>query len=189
VYQLEDRNASAAKAATWPGMRSAARQLGYASLQDYERDLQALLEPLMAMSTFCLTPPGDTPKRRGLIDAWSMGCVPVVFQEASRDLELFLLPEEGRNMSVLLAPEALLEGKDDELTAHLQAAAPPHKVRRMQAAALAKLTSLTWAYSDLHKKDHVKVGPDAWDMLLYQLEQRTSYHKARRGAGSVHMFG
>ena len=176
-YRLEDRNGSAADAAAWPGVPAAVRQLGYASVHDFEVDARNLVEPIMALSTFCLTPPGDTPKRRGLIDAWTMGCVPVVFQEESRDLGLFLTPDEARNMSVKLDAKVVLDGKAGELSAALEAAAPPAEVARMRAAALATVTRLHWAYSDLGEEDHAKVGPDAWDVLLYQLNER----KTRKG--------
>lgn len=180
VFDMADFNASAAAAADWPGVAGAASQLGYASAEAYAAEARSFVEPIMALSTFCLTPPGDTPKRRGLIDAWAMGCIPVIFIEASRDLELFLLPEESRSMSVLLAPEALLEGADGELTRQLEAAADAASVRSMQAAAAERMTQLHWAYSDLYEADHASVGPDAWDVLLVGLKGRRSAAMRRR---------
>jgi hypothetical protein len=124
------------------------------------------------MSSVCLqTPPGDTPKRRGLIDAWMMGCIPVVFDERSRNIPLFLTPFEASYMSVLLPADDLLEGGTATLTAHLEAIAEAD-LQRMRAAALVKVTSLHWAYSDLGEDDHEQVGPDAWDSVLYYLMQR-----------------
>lgn len=40
-------------------------------------------EALAFLSTFCLTPPGDTVSRKGLFDAILMGCIPVVFYEGT----------------------------------------------------------------------------------------------------------
>merc|ERR1711953_1608408 len=36
-------------------------------------------QQLMANSTFCLEPPGDSPTRKGFFDALLVGCVPVIF--------------------------------------------------------------------------------------------------------------
>lgn len=41
---------------------------------------------LYATSTFCLQPPGDTIPRSGIVDALSVGCVPVLFHPAQRRL-------------------------------------------------------------------------------------------------------
>lgn len=41
---------------------------------------------LYATSTFCLQPPGDTIPRAGIVDALSVGCVPVLFHPAQQRL-------------------------------------------------------------------------------------------------------
>lgn len=171
VYDVYDKYASAAAAIAWPGAQSAAHSLGYTSLGELHAELRSSVEPLMALSTFCLTPPGDTPKRRGLIGAWMMGCIPVVFNEHSRELGLFLTQEESSNMSVLIDQTHFMSAESDDLTALLDAAAPPARRAEMRRAMLEKVTSLHWAYSDLGEADHAEVGPDAWDVLLHGLHQ------------------
>ena len=41
---------------------------------------------LYARSTFCLQPPGDTIVRTGIVDALSVGCIPVLFHPAQAAL-------------------------------------------------------------------------------------------------------
>ena len=41
---------------------------------------------LYAKSRFCLTPPGDTIPRQGIVDAITVGCVPVFFHRQQQDL-------------------------------------------------------------------------------------------------------
>jgi len=41
---------------------------------------------LYASSTFCLQPPGDTLARSGIVDAISLGCIPVLFHPAQLEL-------------------------------------------------------------------------------------------------------
>jgi hypothetical protein len=40
---------------------------------------------LYANATFCLMPPGDSPYRLAIIDALTMGCIPVAFHRAQTE--------------------------------------------------------------------------------------------------------
>jgi hypothetical protein len=74
MYRLEDHVESATRFAAWPGVAEAAATLGYKPEQ-LMFEAARYPEVVYMLSTFCLTPPGDTPKRRGFIDALLMGCV------------------------------------------------------------------------------------------------------------------
>ena len=78
MFHLEDRACSIGQLMRHGGVRRAALQLGYPSLDFFLEDVRRYVEAAYLLATFCLTPPGDTPKRRGLHDAWQMGCVSVV---------------------------------------------------------------------------------------------------------------
>ena len=62
-YDLEDPHGSAAALASVPGVADAAAALGYSSLRAFESDAAKYYEIVPLLSTFCLTPPGDTPAR------------------------------------------------------------------------------------------------------------------------------
>jgi hypothetical protein len=72
-YRLEDRACSMGRLAMKAGVRLAVASLGYPSLDHFLDDARRYVEATYLLSTFCLTPPGDTPKRRGFIDALLMG--------------------------------------------------------------------------------------------------------------------
>lgn len=57
----------------------------------------------LLQATFCLQPPGDTPSRKGLVDAIALGCVPVLFVPAQARLWPWHV---GRweELSVMLSP-------------------------------------------------------------------------------------
>ena len=57
-----------------------ARAVGYRAAGDLAKDAEGHIEPLYLLSTFCLTPSGDTPKRRGFFDAIQMGCAFVAWR-------------------------------------------------------------------------------------------------------------
>ena len=175
VYRLEDRAASAAALASLPNVAAAVAQLGYKSLEAYQQDAESHIEAVYALSTFCLTPPGDTPKRKGIHDAWNMGCIPVVFDEHSRELPLFLSADESAASTVLMSAEELIDLGDNArsgLTAQLQALAPD--LASKWQAVTAQVTKLQFSYSDLGEEDHAVVGPDALDMLLHGLASLAS---------------
>ena len=62
-YDLEDPHGSAAALTSVPGVANAAAALGYSSLHAFEADSAKYYEIVPLLSTFCLTPPGDTPAR------------------------------------------------------------------------------------------------------------------------------
>ena len=49
------------------------------------RDARSAVE-LYAQSVFCLQPPGDTLPRTGIVDAISVGCIPVIFHPGQAQL-------------------------------------------------------------------------------------------------------
>ena len=57
---------------------------------------------LYARSTFCLQPGGDSPSRKGVLDAVTLGCIPVFFQPAAAALWPWHWGAWGRNASVVL---------------------------------------------------------------------------------------
>jgi hypothetical protein len=73
-YHLEDRVGSVDALARMPGVQAAVSRLGYQSFDAFRHDARQYVEAVNLLATFCLMPPGDTPKRRGFIDAVVMGC-------------------------------------------------------------------------------------------------------------------
>jgi hypothetical protein len=74
-YRLEDRPGSLQHLRNMPGVPEATRALGYADFADFSKDARPVIEASYLLSTFCLTPPGDSPKRKGFYDAFVFGCV------------------------------------------------------------------------------------------------------------------
>eukprot|EP00419_Tripos_fusus_P054892 CAMPEP_0172808808 /NCGR_PEP_ID=MMETSP1075-20121228/7898_1 /TAXON_ID=2916 /ORGANISM="Ceratium fusus, Strain PA161109" /LENGTH=512 /DNA_ID=CAMNT_0013647993 /DNA_START=51 /DNA_END=1589 /DNA_ORIENTATION=- len=97
------------------------------SAATYER-----LVSLMLNATFCLEPNGDTPSRKGIIDAIVFGCIPVLFLPAQLKLWPWHLPDWS-TFSVLLDPHS------DNAVTQLRKI-PPAKVAllRQQVARLAR---------------------------------------------------
>lgn len=83
-FDLSRRNTSAAALAALPAAAAAAEQLGLLHRGGLAHAVQAAHELVPLLSDFCLTPPGDTPTRRGFIESLLLGCVPVLFHELSR---------------------------------------------------------------------------------------------------------
>ena len=107
-----------------------------------------------------------------------MGCIPVVFMEASRTSTIFLPDSEMHNATVLLDESALddADGPEGWMT---QLRALDAHVPAMRAAGLAAATRLHYAFDDLAEDDHAAVGPDALDMMLYAVAaQRRGWPKA-----------
>ena len=170
-FRLDAREDSTNEIAAWPGMTAAANALGWDLTregQQFWTDMHEHIDAIGIFSTFCLTPPGDTPKRKGLIDAWNLGCIPIIFDVRTRELPLFLTPEEGASMTVFIEPDAFhAMTEPGDLAKHLEAMNVD--VLAMQRTILSKVTRLHWAYSDLGEEDHAAVGPDAFDIVLRQL--------------------
>eukprot|EP00929_Paragymnodinium_shiwhaense_P097481 TRINITY_DN59146_c0_g1_i1.p1 TRINITY_DN59146_c0_g1~~TRINITY_DN59146_c0_g1_i1.p1 ORF type:complete len:924 (+),score=142.76 TRINITY_DN59146_c0_g1_i1:71-2842(+) len=57
------------------------RNIGRSNLRQPEKLAAAMLE-----STFCFEPPGDTPSRKGIVDAVSLGCIPIFTAPEQRRL-------------------------------------------------------------------------------------------------------
>jgi Exostosin family len=174
-YELSRRMESAHELSAWPGVEAAARDLGYGSMAQYGRDARFYIEAVYAVSTFCLMPPGDTPKRRGFVDAMMMGCIPVCFMESSRAYPWYLSDEELAATTVLI-PYEQFRRNWTMLHDHLRSLLP--QVPSMQAAIARHVTSLQYSYSEMGPEDHVLVGPDAVDVFLHRMVEQNA--EARR---------
>jgi Exostosin family len=165
-YDLHDRGRLRQCLETRPGMADLAQDLGYAQLADYLSDAMYYLEAIYMASDFCLTPPGDTPKRRGFLDAIFSLCIPVVFTEHTREYPWFLSNEDLAAATVLIDKQEFLANNTvmSQTLRDLRPAVP-----RMRAALARVVTSLQWAYADLGEEDHKAVGPDAWDIAMYRM--------------------
>ena len=73
-YRLEDRPTSLQALGAMPGVRATVSGLGYDSFADFAFEARKAIEAANALAAFCLTPPGDTPKRKGFYDAIMFGC-------------------------------------------------------------------------------------------------------------------
>jgi len=57
----------------------------------------------MLQATFCFEPPGDTPSRKGIVDAVALGCIPIFTAPEQRLLwPWHVSKEEWKSASVLL---------------------------------------------------------------------------------------
>ena len=124
----------------------------------------------MLLSHFCLTPPGDTPKRRGFVEALLLGCVPVVFADATRaSLPGYLSRELLERTTVLMSPDVLRAG--GAAVADALAARLPH-APVMRAAMADIATTLQWSYGEPTAAEAAEVGPDALDVALVRVLER-----------------
>lgn len=170
TYEVEDRAGSAARLAAAPGVAAAAAELGYASLPALEADAAEHFEVLYSLTTFCLTPPGDTATRRGFFDALLFGCIPVVFAEASRQWPWFLPPRVLPNVTALVPrDDALAMRSGAELEALLAREYDSARTAAMRAVMSQHATSLQYSVGDHGSSDAAAVGPDAADVLLWGL--------------------
>lgn len=72
----------------------------------------------LLQSTFCAQPPGDTPSRKGIIDAIVFGCVPVVFVEEQMALwRAHFTREEFASFAVLVPERYILGSQEPEISA------------------------------------------------------------------------
>jgi hypothetical protein len=169
-YDLSNTTASAKALVRMAGVPEAVAAAGYPSLAVFAAEAEHTYEVVAFMSTFCLTPPGDTPTRRGFVEALLMGCIPVVFDERTRSsMPWYLSEAQLAQTTVLLDADSL--GRDmSELEVRLQALWPQVPAMRLAIAAIA--TSLQYAYADPSEKEHSEVGPDALDVALYRMTSR-----------------
>ena len=164
-----------------------------------EKALQAY-----AAADFCLQPPGDTLPRPGVVDAISVGCVPVVFHPAQRTL----WPAHWRdpeNSSLLFdftggAPRPRI--RDPKVYAAQAASAlqallsvSPHELERLRRGVAAAAPRLVYGLGDGGASPSA-AAPDAVDVLVEsmrplrrapdeaayarQLEARTAMIEAQR---------
>ena len=73
-YRLEDRPGSLSDLGTFPGVPEATAALGFVDFEHFRYEARLAVEAVYLLATFCLTPSGDSPKRRGFYDAVAMGC-------------------------------------------------------------------------------------------------------------------
>jgi hypothetical protein len=124
---------------------------------------------LIMATTFCISPPGDTPTRKGLFDALVLGCIPVVTSEDSLQHYSFHLPF-WRSVSVLVTSDKIFSTgfnlidylADYELK-------NPEAVRQKQEAI--RLNAYALQYSDAPASTTMR-GPDAFDKTLEHLLAR-----------------
>ena len=151
-----------------PGVAAAAKQLGYDTLDAYLADAGAHYQAINALSTFCLSPPGDTFTRRGFWDSLMAGCIPVVFHDRSRSWPTFFEHGDVRAVSVLLpAADFLANATGAALEALVRAHLP--YVPAMARAIAQQATGFQWSFSDHSEAEHAAVGPDALDRALARL--------------------
>ena len=164
-WDISEPEAALTVLATAPGIAAAAHGLRYASVSTLLDAAAGNLAVVHALSTFCLTPPGDSPTRKGFWDALLVGCVPVVFLNASRSNVWAFSEDEAASFALLVPPTAVKA--PGALREHLQRALPD--VPRMRAAAAQYAAAFQFSFGLLDEEDHVAVGPDATDMILWRM--------------------
>ena len=97
---------------------------------------------LYANATFCLMPPGDSPYRLAMVDALTMGCLPVAFHPAQTSLWRLQWASWVHEATIMLDHAAVSSGALDVL-AYLRAI-PPHRVRRMRRALSANFHTINY---------------------------------------------
>ena len=165
-YALANRRRSVKRLRKWPGVQQATEQMGYEDVEAYLGDAWGHYEAVYALSTFCLSPPGDTFTRRGFWDALLVGCIPVVFDDRSRHWPTFFESGGAQAVSALI-PVAQFAANTSALGDTLRSMLP--LVPAMREAIAQQATGFQWAFSDLDEQDHAAVGPDALDLALYRL--------------------
>jgi hypothetical protein len=85
---------------------------------------------LYSRSVFCLQPPGDTITRSGIVDAISVGCIPVLFHPA----QLKLWPWHWNASQVAMFFDFTRPRRNATATLSALAALPEEQVSRMQAS-------------------------------------------------------
>jgi hypothetical protein len=166
TFDISRRAESLLNLTAWDGIVASAKAIGYDSLDNMLSDTDQNSEIVNLLSTFCLTPPGDTPTRRGFWDALAMGCIPVVFLEESRRWTWFFTAEQLNSMT-LLVPSEEIEYDEGALQRILTAKLPD--VPAMQQAIARHAASFQYSYQALDEDDHLEVGPDALDVIIAKM--------------------
>ena len=136
-------------------------------------------------STFCVQPPGDTPTRKGIIDALLLGCIPVLFDPAQRAQWPWHWGDWAADASVLLNGTAARLGQLDVIAA--LEAIPAARVREMRATIAQQAHRLQYATHDsLVLRSMGVVGDtyeDAFDAVLRRAWERAQGRELQsRGA-------
>ena len=100
-------------------------------------------------ATFCLEPPGFGPERKAMVDALTLGCIPVLF-EPSEEPALWPLQWLGSWKSasrVLVDAREVISGRVDVL-ATLRAI-PAERIAQMQAAIEANVHMVHYGFDDM----------------------------------------
>ena len=117
-------------------------------------------------SHFCLQPPGDTIPRAGIVDALSVGCVPVLFHPAQQAL----WPRHwNASQASLLFDWSRKRGNASEVLQQLLAL-PPERVEQLHRAAVAAAQAMYYRgeLGDENAEDAVDVlvrtltSPSRW---------------------------
>ena len=100
-------------------------------------------------STFCLEPPGFGPERKAMVDALTLGCIPVLF-EPSEEMALWplqWLDSWKPSSRVLLDVRDVLAGRVDVLST--LRAIPAERIVQMQATIEANAHMVHYGFDDL----------------------------------------
>ena len=171
IFNLNRRTFSANLLIKHTGVLEAAASLGLPTATDVVEAVAQHTELVPLLSEFCLTPSGDTPTRRGFIEAILLGCVPVVFHNLSRSSYPWHLKDEAMTAGTVLLDENELGGPELPLLAPMLRALRP-QLPEMRAALARSAMQLQWAYADLSEAEHAVYGPDALDAALVGMTRR-----------------
>ena len=171
LFNLKHRNRGAHNLSLMPGVLDAAQLLGFPNARHFRAAVVHHMELVPLLSEFCLTPSGDTPTRRGFVESFLLGCVPVVFHNLSRSSYPWHLKDEAMTAGTVLLDEDALGGYDLPLLVPTLRALRP-QLPEMRAALARSAMQLQWAYADLSEAEHAVYGPDALDATLVGMQQR-----------------
>ena len=121
---------------------------------------------LYSQATFCLQPPGDTIVRSGIVDALSVGCVPVLFHPAQAALWPDFWPPESRILFDWSVREPDAGNASSALRNLLEM--PEERVRSLQTAVAAAARRMFYR-GEVGPADQ----PDAVDVLVESILGRS----------------
>lgn len=120
-------------------------------------------------ATFCLQPAGDGLTRKGIVDALTVGCIPVVFHSEVLKAWRWHWGSWAADATVTFDVDAVVAGKLD-VVAEL-ARLPEARVVRMQRVIARHARRMQYASSDEHRGD-------AFEAILQGMWQRERTHSA-----------
>ena len=127
-------------------------------------------------SSFCLQPPGDTIPRAGIVDALSVGCVPVLFHPAQQKL----WPRHwNASQASLLFDWSGTRGNASQVLQDLMALSP-ERVQQLRRAATAAAQTMYYRgeLGDPNRKDAV-------DLLVRTLTSPSTWPRMSAERGSA----